>query len=365
MDRPFGVENPGIRGGKSCNVFINPSRPLLARSEYHAAPICYVHPAGPASWFGRRPAHRGHRRSAWRSPTPPARPCAWPGPSMKMICWIGGDLIVVQTGDQLDRGDEEQSILELLDRLQDEATAVGGAVHVLNGNHELMNARPDFRYVTEGGFEDFEDAVVIAEEDSLLLAYEPDQRARVAAFRPGGPFALMLAEAPRRSGSRGKCFRAWRRVAHAPGLRAGPLERRSARLAAGQGRAARIHPYQPEPDLDPQSIRTMSRPMTASNWPKFSNGWARRAWSWDTPFRTKGSGPCATAGCGASIRGFPITMATVSRFWKLLAIRYGFCGDSINGGRSCFKKSTAIWWASFNRTPGPIRCLSLRRSFLI
>ena len=111
-------------------------------------------------------------------------------------CWIGGRLVVVQTGDQLDRGDEEQAILELLDRLQDEARAAGGAVHILNGNHELMNARPDLRYVTEGGFADFRDAVVIAEEDSLLLAYEPSQRPRVAAFRPGGPFALLLAKRP-------------------------------------------------------------------------------------------------------------------------------------------------------------------------
>lgn len=110
--------------------------------------------------------------------------------------WIGGELIVVQTGDQLDRGDEEQAILELLDRLQDEARAAGGALHILNGNHELMNARPDLRYVTEGGFADFRDAVTIAEEDSLLLAHEPDQRARVAAFRPGASYALMLAERP-------------------------------------------------------------------------------------------------------------------------------------------------------------------------
>ena len=110
--------------------------------------------------------------------------------------WIGGDLILVQTGDQLDRGDGEQAILELLDRLQDEAKAAGGVVHLLNGNHELMNARPDLRYVTEGGFADFQDAVVITEEDSLLLAYEPAQRARVAAFRPGSPFAQLLAERP-------------------------------------------------------------------------------------------------------------------------------------------------------------------------
>ena len=110
--------------------------------------------------------------------------------------WIGGELVVVQTGDQLDRGDQEQAILELLDRLQDEARAAGGAVHVLNGNHELMNARLDLRYVTEGGFTDFQDAVVITEEDSVLLAHEPAHRARVAAFRPGGPFALLLAERP-------------------------------------------------------------------------------------------------------------------------------------------------------------------------
>jgi Icc-related predicted phosphoesterase len=110
--------------------------------------------------------------------------------------WIGGELVVVQTGDQLDRGDEEQAVLELLDRLQDEAQAAGGVVHILNGNHELMNARPDLRYVTEGGFADFQDAVSIAEEDSLLLAHEPHQRARVAAFRPGGPYARLLAERP-------------------------------------------------------------------------------------------------------------------------------------------------------------------------
>ncbi len=110
--------------------------------------------------------------------------------------WIGGDLIVVQTGDQLDRDDDEQAILELLDRLQDEALAAGGALHILNGNHELMNGRLDLRYVTEGGFADFEDAVEITELDSLLLAHEPAHRARVAAFRPGGPYAKLLAERP-------------------------------------------------------------------------------------------------------------------------------------------------------------------------
>jgi len=108
--------------------------------------------------------------------------------------WIAEDLVVVQTGDQLDRGDEEQEILEFLARLQKEAAAAGGALHLLNGNHELMNVRLDLRYVTEGGFADFHDAVVIEQPDSLLLAFDPEKRGRVAAFRPGGPYAMMLAE---------------------------------------------------------------------------------------------------------------------------------------------------------------------------
>ncbi len=108
--------------------------------------------------------------------------------------WIAGTLVVVQTGDQLDRGDQEQALLEFLDRLQDESAQAGGALHLLNGNHELMNTRLDLRYVTEGGFIDFQDAVDVAAEDTLLAQYEPAQRARVAAFRPGGPWALMLAK---------------------------------------------------------------------------------------------------------------------------------------------------------------------------
>jgi len=64
--------------------------------------------------------------------------------------WIGGDLVIVQTGDVLDRGDDEKDILELLARLDDEARKQGGAVIQLIGNHELMNAAHDYRYVTPG-----------------------------------------------------------------------------------------------------------------------------------------------------------------------------------------------------------------------
>ena len=109
--------------------------------------------------------------------------------------WCGGDLVVVQTGDQLDRGDQEQAILDLLKRLSEEAALAGGAVHALLGNHELMNVIGDVRYVTEGGWQDFADAgIVVDPADSSLMALPPEQRPRTAAFRPGGPYARQLAE---------------------------------------------------------------------------------------------------------------------------------------------------------------------------
>ncbi len=108
--------------------------------------------------------------------------------------WIGGDLVVVQTGDQLDRGDEEQAILDLFDRLRVEAEAHGGEFHALLGNHELMNVRGDLRYVTEGGFADFDDATEFDPNDPSLEAFEPQQRGRMAAFLPGRPYAMMLAQ---------------------------------------------------------------------------------------------------------------------------------------------------------------------------
>jgi hypothetical protein len=91
--------------------------------------------------------------------------------------WVGGATVVVQTGDVLDRGDDEPEILDLIARLEREAGAAGGAFVALDGNHELMNAAGDLRYVTEEGLADF--------------AGVPGGRA--AAFAPGGPRARELA----------------------------------------------------------------------------------------------------------------------------------------------------------------------------
>jgi hypothetical protein len=105
--------------------------------------------------------------------------------------WIGGDLVVVQTGDLLDRGGDEQAIMDLLFRLEGEATAAGGALILLLGNHELMNGALDFHYVTADGYTDFDD---IPGLDVARWANVPAAaRNRVAALAPGGLYAKKLA----------------------------------------------------------------------------------------------------------------------------------------------------------------------------
>jgi hypothetical protein len=105
--------------------------------------------------------------------------------------WTGDQTVVVQTGDQLDRGDDERAILDLFESLSEQAWAAGGAFYPLLGNHETMNVGLDFRYVTDGGWADFE-TIEYDDNDPQLAEYPAAQRGRVAAFRPGGPYAMML-----------------------------------------------------------------------------------------------------------------------------------------------------------------------------
>lgn len=108
--------------------------------------------------------------------------------------WSGGTTMVVQTGDQLDRGDQERSILDWLRQLEDEAERAGGRFVVLNGNHEIMNVQGDFRYVTRGGYEDFRAFAEMAQQLPELASVPEFMRARALAFAPGGPYARRLAE---------------------------------------------------------------------------------------------------------------------------------------------------------------------------
>lgn len=110
--------------------------------------------------------------------------------------WTGGKLVVVQTGDQIDRGDDDRKILDLFERLKDEAAKAGGEVVALVGNHEIMNASFDFRYVTPGGFTAFDDVRPPAGAVGPLAAVNPAEKPRAAAFAPSGPYARLLARRP-------------------------------------------------------------------------------------------------------------------------------------------------------------------------
>jgi hypothetical protein len=108
--------------------------------------------------------------------------------------WVGGDLVVVQLGDILDRGDDAMEILELLAELAEQARTGGGSIHLLNGNHELMNVKLDMRYVTVGGYLDFlpegpKDVASATAQDVVDGIGE-----RILAVRPGGDTALRFAE---------------------------------------------------------------------------------------------------------------------------------------------------------------------------
>jgi len=106
--------------------------------------------------------------------------------------WVGGALVVVQTGDVLDRGDDEHAILDLIGRLEIEARAAGGAFIELLGNHELMNAAGDLRYVTPAGLHDFDGAPAPAAAASA--GAPAGMRSRLAALGAGGSYARRLAQ---------------------------------------------------------------------------------------------------------------------------------------------------------------------------
>jgi hypothetical protein len=96
--------------------------------------------------------------------------------------WLGGKTHVVQVGDLVDRavrggsGDEksESKILNHLIDLKFKALKKGGDVHLLLGNHELMNVAGNFSYVSPMGLTDFDGE-------------------RTKAFKPGGKTAKLLA----------------------------------------------------------------------------------------------------------------------------------------------------------------------------
>ena len=69
--------------------------------------------------------------------------------------WAGGSTIFVSTGDTVDRGDDTIRLYRLFQDLREQSRRVGGNVINVLGNHEMMNAMMDWRYVTPGDMASF------------------------------------------------------------------------------------------------------------------------------------------------------------------------------------------------------------------
>jgi len=111
--------------------------------------------------------------------------------------WVGGDTICVQTGDILDRGDDELACFRLLTSLSRQAVEVGGKLILLYGNHESLNAVGLFHYANPGGNLEMEQTVGDVLDTSLQtnrwrLQFAGNQPSRWAAFEPGGLLAYSL-----------------------------------------------------------------------------------------------------------------------------------------------------------------------------
>ena len=126
--------------------------------------------------------------------------------------WRGGKTHLVGLGDVVDRGADSRKALDLLMRLEKEAETAGGAVHVLLGNHEVMNIVGDLRYVSPAEYAAFsgeQDATLrdatwraIIEKDPAASRAEFDTAfpagyfGHVQAFSPDGQYGRWLMEKP-------------------------------------------------------------------------------------------------------------------------------------------------------------------------
>lgn len=128
--------------------------------------------------------------------------------------WIGGNLVLVQTGDQIDRWDNDRQVLDFFANLKVQAEAAGGRVISLNGNHEIFNVQLLMNFVTPESFKEFLDfppanpnglpfKLGLSDPDSewgisgvKVIPSDPGVYQRVHAFRPGGPYARLLAARP-------------------------------------------------------------------------------------------------------------------------------------------------------------------------
>ncbi len=121
------------------------------------------------------------------------------------LAWVAGQTHLVIVGDILDRGPKSRDAMDLLMRLEGDATAAGGKVQVLIGNHESMNLIGDMRYVSKAEYAAFAADESSDERERWFNAYarrrsgDAGSEAPRKVFEqqfPAGFFALRRAFAP-------------------------------------------------------------------------------------------------------------------------------------------------------------------------
>lgn len=132
------------------------------------------------------------------------------------LTWSAGRTHLVSLGDLLDRGPQSRAVMDLLMRLQNEASSAGGRVHIVLGNHEQMNLIGDLRYVSNEEYAAFsgEEPSGAREKAQISFAgqhpelegpglveafsqrYPPGYFGHRAAFRPDGRYGEWLLSLP-------------------------------------------------------------------------------------------------------------------------------------------------------------------------
>jgi len=129
------------------------------------------------------------------------------------LAWIGGDQHLVLCGDLTDRGSNDRAVMDLARRLQKEAAAAGGKVHVVLGNHDVMNLTRDRRYWNADLLDEFAADESAEERNEALRKFRSVQQtqgareafgekfppgyfARARAFAPDGEYGSWLLEQP-------------------------------------------------------------------------------------------------------------------------------------------------------------------------
>ena len=114
--------------------------------------------------------------------------------------WKAGATHLVSLGDLMDRGPDSRKVLDLLMRLEREARVAGGALHLVLGNHEVMNIAGDLRYVSAAEYAAYagsEDDRLRDEAWQQVLQHEPAAlRTEFDAAFPPGYFAKRSAFSP-------------------------------------------------------------------------------------------------------------------------------------------------------------------------